>query len=150
VVDNVNETFYSRFLTEGGGRVRVGSQIDGFSRPWHLAIQPQDVNNDGDIVAGDVLSIINYINAGHSSDVVSDASLGKPYGFLDVTGDGHVVAEDVIAVINYINAAHPTAGEAQSNPTVSPANLSTSSATIPNDDLLLLLAADNSSAKKRK
>lgn len=30
VVDNVNGTFYARFLDDGSGRVRVGSQVDGF------------------------------------------------------------------------------------------------------------------------
>ncbi|MGH7200903.1 MAG: hypothetical protein ACREJB_09880, partial [Planctomycetaceae bacterium] len=31
VVDDTNSTFFGRFLAEGGGRVRVGSQVDGFA-----------------------------------------------------------------------------------------------------------------------
>src|SRR5206468_682769 len=31
VADNVNRTFFGRFLLEGGGKVRVGSQLDGFA-----------------------------------------------------------------------------------------------------------------------
>jgi hypothetical protein len=31
ILDNVNNTFYGSFLSEGGGRVRVGSQTTGFS-----------------------------------------------------------------------------------------------------------------------
>ena len=31
VVGNVNGIFFGRFLTEGGGKVRVGSQVDGFA-----------------------------------------------------------------------------------------------------------------------
>ncbi|SIO62603.1 Cadherin domain-containing protein [Singulisphaera sp. GP187] len=30
VLDNINNTYFVRFLTEGGGRVRVGSQLSGF------------------------------------------------------------------------------------------------------------------------
>src|SRR5262249_33579519 len=33
VMDNVNNTFFGQFLTDGGGRVRVGSQTTGFARP---------------------------------------------------------------------------------------------------------------------
>lgn len=151
VLDDVNQNFYARFLDEGGGRVRVGSQIDGFSRPWHLAIQPQDVSNDGQVVAGDVLAIINYINAGRPSDIATDAAHGKPYGFLDVTGDGKVVPEDVIAVINYINAAPSAEGEAVTT-SATLVSLPASTAPTPNltDALLLLLASDASSAKKRR
>lgn len=173
IVDDINHNFYAQFLADGGGRVRAGSQIDGFSRPWHLANKPADVNNDGQVVAEDVLTIINYINAGHPDDVSTDAAVGGPYGFLDVTGDGHVVAEDVIEVINYINAGHPTEGEAPgqaisatrsaastphtesaaSVPSTSfapPVTTSRTAAPDLNESLLLLLASDASLAKKRR
>ncbi|MDZ4683694.1 MAG: hypothetical protein SH850_01315, partial [Planctomycetaceae bacterium] len=31
MLDNVNSTFFGRFLADGGGRIRVGSQVDGFT-----------------------------------------------------------------------------------------------------------------------
>ncbi len=150
VVDDVNQHFYASFLNEGGGRVRVGSQIDGFSRPWHLAVKPEDVNNDGHIVADDVLKIINYINAGHASEVAEDAAVGQPYGFLDVTGDGNIVAEDVIKIINWINArpAGDEEGEAASLAT-SPPPAAASTTNHYDDALLLLLSSDITPSKKR-
>ncbi|QDU28822.1 Bifunctional hemolysin/adenylate cyclase precursor [Anatilimnocola aggregata] len=45
VVDNVNTSFFGRFLTEGGGRVRVGSQVTGFAPPYSALVS---IVNDGD------------------------------------------------------------------------------------------------------
>jgi hypothetical protein len=111
VVDDVNQTFYAIFPAEGGGHVRVGSQIDGFAHHWHLAAKPNDINNDGHVAPGDALSIINYINAGFPTAVPADATLGKPYGFLDVDGDDFVSPGDALAVINTINAGQGGEGE---------------------------------------
>ncbi|HEY2413879.1 MAG TPA: dockerin type I domain-containing protein [Pirellulaceae bacterium] len=140
-LDDVNQNITLSFPSEGGGRVRVGSQIDGFSHRWHLAVQPQDVNNDGHVAADDVIGIINYINAQKPVEVASDAAVGGPYGFLDVTGDDHVVAEDVIAVINYINA-HPEEQEAATTQLVESNHQS-------DDDLLLMMAADAAGARRK-
>jgi hypothetical protein len=155
VKDSVNQNFYARFLADGGGRVVAGSQIDGFSQRWHLAIQPQDVNNDGHIAADDVIGIINYINAGKPTDVGSDAEVGGPYGFLDVTGDDVIAADDVITVINYINA-HP--GEQEAAERVAGTGLAGSEGesggggdvgAVDVDALLLMLAADAVGARRR-
>jgi hypothetical protein len=62
---------------------------------------------DGLIVSGDVLAIINYINA-HRSGEIPPSTFGPPY--YDVTADNHIAADDVLSVINYINA-HGSDGE---------------------------------------
>jgi hypothetical protein len=111
IVDNLNQTFYVRFLADGGGRVAVGSQIDGFAHHWHLAAKPLDVDNDTHVAANDVVAIVNYINAGFPSKVAADATIGGPYGFLDVNGDDFVAANDALAVINAINAGMGGEGE---------------------------------------
>jgi len=58
---------------------------------------------DGFIVAGDVLGVINYINA-HGSGPVNNAVAAPPY--VDVDADDQVTATDAIIIINWINA-HP-------------------------------------------
>jgi hypothetical protein len=65
---------------------------------------------DGFIVAGDVLAVINYINARGAGAVAVNTGFGPPY--TDVNGDDEVVAEDALAIINYINAGNPSEGEA--------------------------------------
>jgi hypothetical protein len=70
-----------------------------------------DVTDDTHVVADDVLTIINYINAKGSGKVPDNAANAKP--FLDVDGDNSVVAADVIDVINYINAGKKLGGEAE-------------------------------------
>jgi hypothetical protein len=96
---------------------------------------------DGFIVAGDVVTVINYINAKGSGPIPENGPYGPPYP--DVTGDNQVVAEDVISVINYINARPnlPEAweGEANAEPTVSPSS----------DEMLMLIAVDAASQLRR-
>ena len=38
-VDNVNKTFFGQFYSEG--RVRAGSQINGFANPWENVLKPK-------------------------------------------------------------------------------------------------------------
>jgi hypothetical protein len=87
---------------------------------------------DGFIVAGDVLGVINYINAKGSGPVTANASFGPPYP--DTNGDNQVAADDVIAIINYINAGNSSEGEATG--TSQPAASNSAS------DLFYLLAMD--------
>jgi hypothetical protein len=87
---------------------------------------------DGFIVAGDVLEVINYINARGSGPVTANASFGPPYP--DTNGDNQVAADDVIAIINYINAGNSSEGEATG--TSQPAASNSAS------DLFYLLAMD--------
>src|SRR5204862_4053180 len=90
VADEVNKAFYVSFSGNGGERVIVGSQIDGFAHQWHLAARPLDVDNDSHVAPGDALAIINYINAGLPTAIGPNSQIGQPYGFLDVTGDDNV------------------------------------------------------------
>jgi hypothetical protein len=109
VVDDVNKTFFCPFFAEG--RVRVGSQVDGFAHPWHFAAKPRDVNNDTHVAANDAVAIVNYINARLAPAVAPGASIGQPFGFLDVNGDDFVAANDALDVINAINAGMGGEGE---------------------------------------
>ncbi len=61
-----------------------------------------NVTDDGFVVAKDVLTIINYINAKGSGQLPEVNN--TPAKFIDVNGDSQVVADDVIIVINAINA----------------------------------------------
>lgn len=70
--------------------------------PLHNVVQPLDVTDDGAVVAGDVLAIINWINAFGSGSVPIGADGAD--GYLDVNGDNFVSASDALEVINYINA----------------------------------------------
>src|SRR5437773_1982567 len=63
-----------------------------------------DVTDDGFVVADDVLTIINYINARGSGPLPLTNNLSQK--FVDVDGDTQVTASDVITVINAINAGN--------------------------------------------
>jgi hypothetical protein len=80
-----------------------GSQT-GNPHVWHNLALPNDVNNDGMVVAGDALLIINHINAFGASGVPAIAQAGTP-AFYDTNDDGSVAANDVLQVINFINAS---------------------------------------------
>jgi glucose/arabinose dehydrogenase len=100
--------------------------------PLHNAAWPVDVSGDGSIDAGDVIIVINYINAKGSGPAPPNAT-APPY--LDVTGDNHIAADDVVTVINWINA-HPAQSEAE--------------AADSNDELMMLLTIDVADQAKRK
>jgi hypothetical protein len=103
---------------------------------------------DGFIVAGDVLAVINYINANGSGRIPDNAAAGSSYP--DVTADDNVAADDVLKIINYINA-HPGQSEGESPADnlvglpVSPINTSSTL-----DSLYLLIATDVISTNYRR
>jgi len=108
--------------------------------PLYNAAKPCDVNADGSVAPGDVLSIINWINAHgtHSAAAEGEAGAGTYY---DVDRDNAIAPIDALLVINYINA-HPVAGGATGS---GAAGEGESSAT--NDQsLLALLAQDTAEA----
>jgi hypothetical protein len=88
---------------------------------------------DGFIVAGDVLAVINYINANGSGSIALSNKTAPPYP--DVDGDDQVVAEDALDIINYINA-HPGQSEAEATAASQPDTNNLPS------DLIALLALD--------
>src|SRR6185369_11860193 len=79
---------------------------------WHNTRNGRDVDDDHFVVAQDVITIINRINAKGSGKIPDNPPLGPPY--YDVDNDGNVVAQDVLNIINFINAGHGGAGEAPS------------------------------------
>jgi uncharacterized protein DUF5650/dockerin type I repeat protein len=149
VLDAVNQSFYVRFLSDGGGRVVVGSQIDGFAHPWHLAAKPTDVTNDGLTAPNDLTAIISYLNGYGASDVPANAQIGKPFGFLDANGDDQVAPNDLTKVISYLNAFGAGEGEA---PVQSPKSNVQGQDGRANDfdAVLMLLAMDASEQATRK
>jgi hypothetical protein len=97
---------------------------------------------DGFIVAGDVLAVINYINA-HGSGDVQPAVSAPPY--VDVDANDKVVAFDALLIINWINS-HPRQSEAEAAP---------ASSTVANNlpsDLVSLLSLDiaDQAARRRR
>jgi len=96
---------------------------------------------DGFIVAGDVLAIVNYINANGSGHVGAASIQGPPY--CDVNGDDEVAAQDALMVINYINA-HPGQSEGESTSAAEQPAFSQAS------DLMTLLAQDMAETAVRR
>ncbi|HEY2415095.1 MAG TPA: RHS repeat-associated core domain-containing protein [Pirellulaceae bacterium] len=68
------------------------------------SFNPYDVTNDGFVVAEDVVTVINYINA-HGSGPLPDTN-NSTQKFVDVDGDASVTATDVITIINAINSGN--------------------------------------------
>ncbi len=127
----------------------IGSGSDGASQTNSLIAM--DVNNDGVISPGDVLTIINLINAG--SQFANQMAPGSSI-YPDVDGDHYITPSDVLQVINFLNS-HPTgsagsdAGEGESVDAAL-AQDGYSSANAVTDDLLALLAADSQPGKSRR
>lgn len=78
--------------------------------PMHSTSNPLDVDQDRNVSPLDVLSLINWINAGSSTTVAKPLSF-RPTMFLDVDADNTISPLDVLAVINYLN--NPTGGEGE-------------------------------------
>jgi ELWxxDGT repeat protein len=133
--------------TAGGGVDRSVAQSFTIEvslyRPLHNRDLPSDVTQDGEVVAEDVVDVINHINATGSGPVDPTSSPGTL--LYDVTGDDYIAADDVVMIINYINA-HPTAQQEAlaSGPS---AAISTGAT---DDALLQLLATDIASQLKRR
>jgi subtilisin-like proprotein convertase family protein len=110
-----------------------------------------DVNNDGVVSPGDVLTIINLINAGPQfANVAAAGSSVYP----DVDGDHYITPSDVLQVINFLNSrpsgsASADAGEGESVDAAL-AQGGYSSVNAVTDDLLALLAAESPLSKSRR
>jgi hypothetical protein len=121
---------------------------------WQNAEKPLDVDHDTFIVAADVVTIINYINANHSGLLPAVRPSNKSY--VDVNGDKNVAADDVVTIINWINAHPGRSGEPADFSTDVVDSLATTTESrasgLPVDDtaLLALLATDVASQPKRR
>ena len=82
-------------------------QVD-FASAWQNLAQPSDVNNDGNVTAGDALRIINELARRAFSDPVTaeldDPSSVSPWPniYFDQNGDGLATALDALRVINQL------------------------------------------------
>ncbi|MBY0514763.1 MAG: autotransporter-associated beta strand repeat-containing protein, partial [Gemmataceae bacterium] len=74
VVDSANGAFYSRFLNEGGGRVRVGSQTTGF-----IAGTLTAVSAAGTLTVTDVAARDNQITVSRSGGNLVIADAAQPF-----------------------------------------------------------------------
>jgi hypothetical protein len=113
--------------------------------PWQNDNDPDDVNDDGDVVADDVLLVIDYIN-GTGSGPIPDTSSQGP--FHDADGDNYICAMDVMDIINLINANQDEEGEAPPEPIVLAA--ASSQTVLSSADLLNFLAYDLALQPRRR
>jgi ELWxxDGT repeat protein len=94
--------------------------------PRHNLAMPLDVTGDGQIVPGDALYVINYLNSGGAGP--TDNVAGPPY--YDTSGDDFVAPNDALLIINYINqfgAKSGGGGEGESLPASNPSGSAASS-----------------------
>ena len=94
-------------------------QVD-FASAWQNLAQPSDVNNDGNVTAGDALRIINELGR----RAFSDADTGElddpanvspwPNTYFDQNGDRFATALDALRVINELaRQANSPSGEGE-------------------------------------
>lgn len=69
--------------------------------PWQNDVDPNDVNNDGNVAPEDVLLVIDQINGVGGGEILNTNSQGP---FYDANGDNYVTASDVLDIINWLNA----------------------------------------------
>ncbi|MCU0874814.1 MAG: putative Ig domain-containing protein, partial [Pirellulaceae bacterium] len=104
--------------------------------PWQNPTNRWDVDASGspsDPFPGDVLAVINFINArGIVQLPAPPSSLGPP-PYLDVTGDGWVTPADVLDIINVINGRIVSGGESEPTFAAVPP-IGTGAATVPTAD----------------
>lgn len=75
-------------------------------KPWQNHRDRYDINDDGFVVPGDVLIMINDINANGPRDLLppTTASLAAPY--YDSSGDNYFSPIDILQVINFIEGTN--------------------------------------------
>lgn len=96
VVNNLTDSFYARFLSEGGGKIRVGSQLNGFAAGQPVASSETEITLDAsnnlvitDAKGGasnDALTI--KADTTNSVFVISDAALTISTTIAGATGSG--------------------------------------------------------------
>ena len=69
--------------------------------PGQNSVNPFDTNNDGWLVAGDVLGVINHAVESTGS---GEAPAGSTGGYYDVNGDGIIDSTDVALIASYIGS----------------------------------------------
>ena len=72
---------------------------------WFNGVNPGDINDDGQLVPMDALTVINRLNAGEGGDLPSDREHGMQAPFWDASRDNQFSPLDALVVINELNKA---------------------------------------------
>jgi len=105
--DEVIGTDTFNVFTQGTATVKAQEMP---AATWQNPNGQFDVDGDGDVIALDVLTLINHINS-HPGDTSLPAPPAAPPPYHDVNDDGDCTALDVLQLINHING--PPAGEGE-------------------------------------
>jgi len=99
----VGEFTFSARALDATGRWSEPATVQAHVTSWQNPDNQFDVTGDGQVIALDVLTLVNDINFNgvRTLSPRSMDELDEPY--LDVSGDGVISPIDVILVINYIN-----------------------------------------------
>src|SRR5262245_15271290 len=131
----LGSSFNAKITYHGGDGNDVAIEISSHSPfPWHNDARGLDVTDDGDVVAADVIAVINYINAFGTGPIPANSAVGQPFGFLDTSKDNSIDPIDALNIINFINAGGAGGGPAGEGEGIDNES---------GDDLLVLLAADS-------
>lgn len=117
----------------------------------HNAANPLDTTGDGQVVASDVLAVVNHLNAAGVSTV--DLVQLPATAYLDVNANGVIAPSDALAVINHLNSALPAAlQQLKYEPTSVARAMPEGESSDPqfSDELLELLATDWNTPAERK
>ncbi len=101
VVDNTNSTFFGRFLAEGGGKVRVGSQVDGFAvttTPVNLSVSASAGTEVGQTQITVTLTAASAVSGDQTVNLVVTGT-GISSGDFSLT-DGDAAAGIHIKILN--------------------------------------------------
>lgn len=103
-------------IQEGAAGTTFVFAFESLQSEWMNPFDPNDVNDDGFVVPGDVLYIINELNNPTVRDELGELPLTRPYDetfYFDTNGDGYCSPRDALLVINFINSpVDPGEGEA--------------------------------------
>jgi hypothetical protein len=121
---------------------------------WYNAKKSFDVTGEGNINAGDALTVINFINSFGPQKVPDGNNPNAPY--YDTDASGAVNAGDALGVINFVNSFGPESGgdppkpvtEASSGATEA-SGLRAFSSRAALDELMTLLASDSAQPRRR-
>lgn len=84
----------------------------GLLTTWQNPRRRWDVNNDGFVVPGDALILVNELNRTGPRPLTLPAfNADQPPPFFDVNGDGFLAPLDVLAVVNFLNNGPSGEGE---------------------------------------
>jgi hypothetical protein len=92
VADNVNGTFFGRFVEEGGGRVRVGSQVDGFVPNVTLSVSATAGTEAG--------ATVITVTATATAAVTGDATVALAVAGAGITAGDFTLSSATITIPN--------------------------------------------------